>query len=576
MPRATFKSDQGWFKQLFESSPDPMWIIDGDLFVECNEAAIRTLGYTGREELLNVHPAKLSPSRQPDGQDSYAKAERMMALARDKGLHRFEWMHTKADGTNLVAEVTLSSAALGNRAVICCVWRDITERKNIEEKLLRQNNMLSAIIENFPGAISVIGADLRVVTYNTRLKQMLDLPDSLLEKPGVCFEDIVRYNAQRGDYGPGDPEQQVATMVARARNFQPHTIERVRPNGTVLEICGMPLPDGGFVTTYIDITERKLADRQQRIAATAFESQEGMYVTDASKTILRVNRAFSDITGYTAEEAVGQTPYLFRSSRHDAAFYATIAESVERNGIWQGELWRRRKNGEEYPEWFMITTVKDDAGAVTNYVAALTDITKRKQAEDEIRNLAFHDALTQLPNRRLLNDRLRQTLLANKRSACHGALLFLDLDNFKPLNDAHGHDVGDLLLIEVADRLKSCVREMDTVARFGGDEFVVILNDLNADRAAATSQTEIVVEKIRVTLSAPYRLTIGHEKKTDAAVEHHCTVSTGVVLFDNHEASPDDILKWADMAMYRAKEAGRNMVRFYDPEAQINDGLNAT
>lgn len=567
MAHSDFKSDHSWFKQLFESSPDPTWIIDGNRFVECNEAAIRNLGYTSREHLLNVHPSKLSPPTQPDGQDSYTKAERMIAIARDTGLHRFEWIHTKADGTNFVAEVTLSSVDLENRQVIYCVWRDITERKRIEEKLLRQNNTLSAIIEYFPGAISVVDADLRVVAHNSQFKQLLDLPDSLVEKPGVCFEDIIRYNAGRGDYGPGDPEQQVATMVARARNFQPHRIERVRPDGTVLEIRGMPLPDGGFVTTYVDITERKAADLQQRIAATAFESQEGMFVTDAARKILRVNRAFSDITGYTAEEAVGQTPRLLKSGRHDAAFYAAMTESIQRSEKWQGELWNQRKNGEVYPQWLMITAVKDDAGEVTNFVAALTDITARKLAEDEIRNLAFHDALTQLPNRRLLNDRLSQTMAASKRSGHYGALMFLDLDNFKPLNDTHGHEVGDLLLIEVAERLKNCVRETDTVARFGGDEFVVTLSDLNAAAAESTSQAEVAAEKIRVALSKPYALTITHEGKADTTIDHHCTVSIGVALFINHEASQDDILKWADMAMYKAKEAGRNTVRFHDSDA---------
>ena len=443
MSHPDFKSDHSWFKQLFESSPDPTWIIDGNRFVECNEAAIKTLGYTSREEFLNVHPSKLSPPRQADGQDSYAKAEHMMAIARDKGLHRFEWIHTKADGTNFVAEVTLSTIELEDRQVIYCVWRDITERKNTEEKLLRQNNMLSAIIENFPGGISLFDADLHLAAHNDKFKQLMDLPDSLFEKPVVCFEDFIRFNTGRGDYGPGDPEQQIATIVARAHNFQPHKFERVRPNGMALEIRGVPLPDGGFVTIYSDITERK-------------------------------------------------------------------------------------------------------------------------QMEDQVLRLAFYDDLTKLPNRRLLNDRLNQTMAASKRSSCYGALMFLDLDNFKPLNDTHGHVVGDLLLIEVADRLKACVREVDTVARFGGDEFVVMLSDLNPDKAESTLQAEIVAEKIRIRLAEPYLLTIRHEGKADSTVEHLCTVSIGVTLFLNHVADQDDILKWADAAMYQAKDAGRNSIRFHD------------
>jgi diguanylate cyclase (GGDEF)-like protein/PAS domain S-box-containing protein len=322
-----------------------------------------------------------------------------------------------------------------------------------------------------------------------------------------------------------------------------------------------------MIGTSTDISFRKEAEAELRIAATAFESQEGMMVTDANSVILRVNRAFTEITGYTAEEAVGQTLRLLKSGHHDADFYREMWETINRTGGWQGEIWDRRKNGEVYLKWITISAVKDANGVVTHYVGAHYDITERKQTEDQVRQLAFYDPLTQLPNRRLLNDRLSQTMAASKRSVRYSALMFLDLDNFKPLNDTHGHVVGDLLLIEVADRLKNCVREMDTVARFGGDEFVVILSDLNADKAESTSQAKTVAEKIRNTLSEPYLLTIKHEGKVDGTVKHHCTASIGVVMFINHEASQDDILKWADAAMYQAKEAGRNLIRFYASKA---------
>jgi diguanylate cyclase (GGDEF)-like protein len=366
----------------------------------------------------------------------------MLALAREKGLHRFEWIHVRADGTEFVAEVTLSLVALREGQVIYCVWRDITERKAIGDALLRQNSVLSAIIENFPGAISVFDRDLRLTAHNKEFRRLMDLPDALFEKPEVRFEDIIRYNVARGEYGPGDPERQFAEIVARARDFTPHNVERVRPNGVALDIRGMPLPGGGFVTIYIDITERK-------------------------------------------------------------------------------------------------------------------------EMEEQVRHLAFYDALTNLPNRRLLTDRLGQTMAASKRSGLYGALMFLDLDNFKPLNDAHGHVVGDLLLIEVASRLRSCIREMDTVARFGGDEFVVMLSELHEDRAVSARQTELVAEKIRLRLAEPYLLAVKREGQAQATVEHVCTVSIGASLFINHEASQDDILKWADAAMYQAKDAGRNQIRFH-------------
>lgn len=333
---------------------------------------------------------------------------------------------------------------------------------------------------------------------------------------------------------------------------------------TISPVCDEQGQLTHFIGITRDITERKHAQEALRIAAVAFESQEGMIITDANNVILQVNRAFTEITGYTAEEAIGQTPRLFKSGRHTAEFYAKMWEHIKQTGSWQGEVWDRRKNGEIYPKWLTITAVTADDGTVTHYVGAQTDISERKAAEDVIRNLAFYDPLTLLPNRRLLNDRLGQAMAASKRSGCYGALMFLDLDNFKPLNDAHGHVVGDTLLIEVAARLNHCVREMDTVARFGGDEFVVMLSDLNPDKTESTAQATLVADKIRVALSAPFRLTTERPGTTDTVIEHRCTASIGVALFFDHQTSPSDTLNRADAAMYLAKQAGRNSIRFHD------------
>lgn len=213
------------------------------------------------------------------------------------------------------------------------------------------------------------------------------------------------------------------------------------------------------------------------------------------------------------------------------------------------------------------SVIRDREGRVARVVVVARDITERKQIEEQVHQMAFHDTLTKLPNRRLFNDRLARVVAASLRSGYYGAVMFLDLDNFKQLNDSHGHDVGDLLLIEVAERLKSCVREMDTVARFGGDEFVVMISELARERAESIDGAKLIAEKIRLRLEAPYRLSIKPAEMPEKVVEHSCTASIGLVVFVDHEISQDSILKWADTAMYQAKEGGRNSVRLIDVEA---------
>ncbi|BAN36076.1 PAS/PAC sensor-containing diguanylate cyclase/phosphodiesterase [Sulfuricella denitrificans skB26] len=315
----------------------------------------------------------------------------------------------------------------------------------------------------------------------------------------------------------------------------------------------------GVLGIYEDITEHKTAEEDLRVAAATFETQEAILITDSDAKIMRVNPAFQEITGYSKEEVIGQNPRILQSGRHDAAFYQAMWAALRDTGKWSGEVWDKRKNGEIYPKSMTITAVYDDNQQVSNYVAVFTDISQRKQSEQEIHQLAFYDPLTQLPNRRLLMDRLQQAMAVSARSGRHGALLFLDLDHFKIINDTRGHAMGDLLLIEVARRLQTCVREGDSVARLGGDEFVVVLEELSSRQDEAATLTELVAEKIRNKLSQPYAL---------KEYECHTTPSIGISLFHGHLESVDDLLQHADVAMYQAKAAGRNAIRFFDPQMQ--------
>lgn len=308
-----------------------------------------------------------------------------------------------------------------------------------------------------------------------------------------------------------------------------------------------------------DITENRRIEQEMRIAATAFESLHGMIVTDANGIILRVNRAFTRMTGYRPEEVIGHTPAMFKSGRHDAAFYVGMWQSLADRGAWFGEIWDRRKNGDVYPLLQSISAVRGDDGQVTHYVAAFSDISERKEAEEKIRHLAFYDPLTRLPNRRLLLDRLQQAMVLGERTGNHGALLFIDLDQFKSLNDTLGHDVGDLLLIEVARRLQEAIRASDTAARLGGDEFVVMLEELSSDAGEAAEQARLVGEKVLTTLNQPYHLA-GHELRS--------TPSIGLTLFEGRRATIDELMRQADLAMYQSKSAGRNALHFFDPQMQ--------
>ncbi|MGM0520894.1 MAG: bifunctional diguanylate cyclase/phosphodiesterase [Pseudomonadota bacterium] len=315
-----------------------------------------------------------------------------------------------------------------------------------------------------------------------------------------------------------------------------------------------------------EVTARKkmqqaseLKAAQLKIAAMAFETHLGMFIADANNRIVQVNRTFSEITGYSEEEVLGQTPALLNSGRHDADFYRMMWRQLNEHDRWQGEVWNQRKSGDIYPQWLTISVVRNDAGEVTHYVATLSDITQRKAAEQEIHQLAFFDSLTGLPNRRLLIDRLEAALKDTQREGHYSAVMFIDLDNFKTINDSLGHYLGDALLNAVAERLSGIVRDNDTVSRLGGDEFVVMLHKLGINEQAATHSAEAVAQKLLKALLEPIDVD-GHVLQISGSI--------GITLFHSDGEGVSAILQQADLAMYQAKAAGRNALRFFDPTMQ--------
>lgn len=293
-----------------------------------------------------------------------------------------------------------------------------------------------------------------------------------------------------------------------------------------------------------DITDRKRIEENYRIANIAFESKDGMFITDVKNVILRVNQSFTEITGYTADDVVGKIPYFLNSDRQIEGLEDAIRDSLNRVGAWRGEVWNRRKNGEEYLEQLTITVVRDDKGNITHYLTLLEDITLRKSEEERIKQLAFHDPLTQLANRRKLLDRLKHSIAIGKREDKKMALLMIDIDRFKAINDIFGNSAGDELLQQVAGKLKARLRDVDLIARFGSDEFIVFLENVGSSENVSR-----IAESIIFDLSQPFHLTRSNDVRIG--------VNIGISLYPQHADTAEMLLEQADVALYQAKDAGR-------------------
>ena len=411
------------FRSLFERSSDANLLLDGDRFIDCNQAALILLGAPGKAEILQRHPSVLSPERQPDGRLSSAKAQEQIEAAFVEGNQRFEWVHRRLDGREVWVEVLLTAIPWQGRQILHTTWRDITERKRSEQR--------------------------------------------------------------------------------------------------------------------------------HRLSSTVFEAaQEAIVVLDAQRDIVAVNPAFTKLSRYDEVEALGKKPFFLQGSRSEA-YYTAVWQIVAEEGAWRGKFWGRRKDGVGCAILCTLNVVRDAAGQIINYVVIATDITPQQEADLRIQHLAYYDALTHLPNRTLLAQRAEQALALAARRNEELALLFLDLDRFKEVNDALGHAEGDALLVAVAAQIKEIVREADTISRMGSDEFTLLLSD--TDQAGALR----LANKLLVSFREPF-VVAGHSLRV--------TLSIGIAIYPHDGTTFSDLLKNADTAMYQAKRDGRDTLRFYDRE----------
>jgi len=567
-----------------------------------NVGAERMLGYTALEVMNKITPADIS-----DPQEVIARAKALsselatpiapgfeaLVFKASRGIEDiYELTYIRKDGSRFPAVVSVTALRDAQNAIIgyLLIGTDNTARKQAEDALIKAGALQKAIFNsaNFSsiatdakGVIQIfnVGAE-RMLGY-TALEVMNKITPADISDPQ---EVIARAKALSAELATPIAPGFEALVFKASRGIEDiYELTYIRKDGSrfpaVVSVTALRDAQNtiiGYLLIGTDNTARKQIEvDQQQLAQRLRDNQfytrslvesntDALIATDPYGIITDVNKQMEALTGCTRDELIGAPfkNYFTNPERAEAAIKLVLVKKK----VTDYELTARDREGRQTVVSYNATTFYDRDRKLQGVFAAARDITERKQAEKQILDLALHDSLTRLPNRRLLNELLVQTMATSHRSGRYSALMFMDLDKFKTLNDTRGHQVGDLLLIEVAHRLSACVREVDVVSRFGGDEFVVILNELDVDESESTTQARLIAEKIRTSLDKPYVLKLNQDGDTETMIEHHCSASIGVVMFLNHQVSADDLLKWADTAMYQSKENGGNSIKFHDPK----------
>ena len=533
---------------LIANHPAPMLVIDPSdgRIVDANKAAIDFYGWPP-ERLTSMHFEDI---------DAVGRARTWVPGTddRDSVSGGVVSRHRTAYGALRNVEVYAGPSSVGERELALAIVQDVTERQRAEQALRESEERLSLVLRgsdegwwdwdlkadrmhHSPRWWSMLGYEPGELPADADLWRRLAHPDDLPAVDQVMASSIAA-GAELGEaeFRLRHKDGHYVPVLARAFASRDATGQVVRLSGT-----------------NSDLTDRMKADEERRLAQMVFASTgEGITVTDASGRILEVNPAFERITGFARADVIGRNPRVLQSGRHDKAFYRGMWEVLAQTGQWRGEIWNRRRNGEVYPEWLTVSAVRDGAGRTTHYVGIFSDISTVKEAQEQLEFLAHHDALTRLPNRTLLRERLTHGISRARRHNQQLAVLLLDLDRFKNVNDTLGHPVGDELLVEVANRIRARIRADDTLARLGGDEFVLLLEDESGPTAV-----EAVVRKLTDAFASPMQI-------AERALT--VTASIGISLYPGDGEDADTLLKNADSAMYKAKQQGRNGFRFFAPE----------
>jgi diguanylate cyclase (GGDEF)-like protein/PAS domain S-box-containing protein len=546
---AELEGSREHYRQFVELSNEGIWSLNADLKTDfVNPALCRMLGY--RPEEMLGHPVE--DFVVPDEREKLKKELR----ERKDGVDRRPVIERRFQGKDgstrwgLVTATWLRDARGEVRGGFAMIT-DIGERKQMERALAESRETFQMLVDSSPTAINILDGN-RLLFVNAAMErlsgysreELLDMTVEDLVHPDSRQQVLERIIArQRGEEPPTQYEVQMLTRQGETRWIEVNAA-RVVYEGRVCSLASL-----------LDVSGRKRAEEALQLAAEVFDhAGEGVLVTDEHNRIIAANPAFVQITGYALEEVLGHDPRIFSSGRHDKEFYRAMWQDISGRGFWEGEIWDRNKNGEIHAKHLTISVIRDESGRPYRYVGLFTDITQRKQSEELIWRQANFDTLTGLPNRQMFHDRLEQEAKKSHRTGRPMALLLIDLDHFKEVNDSLGHQKGDMLLMDAAGRIVSCVRESDTVARLGGDEFVVILSELE-DLESIDRIAQELVEK----LGASFKL---------GPDEVYVSASIGISLYPEDTVMLEGLLKNADQAMYSAKRDGRNRFSYFTPDMQ--------
>lgn len=538
---------------LFEASPEPSLIFMNDSIVECNQAAIDILGYSFRDELLGMDPARLSPEAQPDGMCSFKKLKQFKQRAQAEGSCQFEWEHLRTDGGAFTVVVSLVALKRGDELAFYATWRDISDIKRLHESLLSSESRFQELFKAIPNGI--------ILFYKQSTSAGF-----IIKNLNNSAENI--FNKSRHKLTGNTLKQLFPDYKSKVREIE-SVMHQVWSDGEIrhyhlinyrgdhisiwLDIEFYRTPGGELVAILQNNTDKEQDRINLELYSSVYQqSKQAIIISDRNNRIISVNDSFTELTGYTEQEIKGHNPRILASGRVQKIVYEEMWGALYSQGYWQGELWDRTKDGRVYPKWISINTIRNKRDEIQFFIGSFSDISDKKAAEQKIQYLAYHDPLTQLCNRFSFEERLGQAISNARLYQREVALLLIDLDHFKDINDSLGHQIGDALLKVVAERLKPLIRESDILARLGGDEFMIALTDLPNHHVLA-----LKAEMIQKRLSESYEV----EGQT-----LFCTPSIGISLYPDDGQTVETLMGQADAAMYHAKAQGRKNCQYFSAE----------